>query len=153
MQHVHVVLGDEVTNVCGAVGSCDGVQILLLSWCQRCVLRDRQRAGFIHSFIHCQAFDLVLLDPSGSTFRNGAAVMVLGIRTVVSCWSCGSHLAAGGLLIFTPLLKFTLASFNAVAREKTDILTDLWLVGYRKLKVSVCFKQNTAKVFISVLDT
>lgn len=33
VQHVHVVLGDEVTHVCGAVGSCDGVQVLLLSWC------------------------------------------------------------------------------------------------------------------------
>lgn len=31
--HVHVVLGDEAPDMLSAIGSCNAVQILPLSWC------------------------------------------------------------------------------------------------------------------------
>ena len=62
VQHVHVVLGDEVTHVCGAVGSCDGVQVLLLSGCECCVLRERHRSGFTLRYVYFVSLHRVVLD-------------------------------------------------------------------------------------------
>lgn len=45
MQHVHVVLRDEATDVRVAVRGRNVVQVLPLSWAQRGVLRSRGQRG------------------------------------------------------------------------------------------------------------
>lgn len=64
----------------------------------------------------------------GSTFRNGAPVMVLGIVMVVTCWSSGSDLTSAGLLVFKPLLEFMLASFNTVRQIDMGRFVPQWPV-------------------------